>query len=530
MTQHELIIESLRKDYCPPINDELFEALRLDYDDLMNPDNLASLRSTLDTLKANAVLEETSGFDPSGTSGQVAARSDALSDPSGSSVERSSQYEVESITTALSDFTWNDSVKDGQSLLPSWGDLSDQQKEDRLSALLPQTNRTTIKFQLRQNGYKFEQTMDDLLVLAFLDEDSKSNPNDLESYATGAYSRPSRKKRGKKQNKAVYTSSSAATSAEVLRVRNAWAAGKEEVDFIASRTQLSAHTVASIYHSNGASLAATVRAIAVRNAPATSKMGEIETSIQVHAADIAQDYPTMPVEQIIGLLAVTRNTPSAAVDLVKALGEAPAWDSHDVERIVPKYAPVEVLADASSNTARTSRASPPALKTDPSTAQLRATANRVAGSEAFSKASSAYRRGKSDRYMGGAAAYYSELGRHHLKMAQAQTSSAADALVFQNESADSIDLHGIGVMDAVRIASEKTQGWWDGLGDRKFASGGGSISSGFRIVTGIGRHSKNGAPRIGPAVAKRLMNDGWKVDIGSGELFVIGKRRNCYSA
>ena len=82
------------------------------------------------------------------------------------------------------------------------------------------------------------------------------------------------------------------------------------------------------------------------------------------------------------------------------------------------------------------------------------------------------------------------------------------------------------VADAIRIASDRTSAWWEGLGDTKYAPGGGGPArSGYRIVTGIGSHSKNHAPRIGPAVAKMLVREGWRVEVGHGELIVTGKAR-----
>jgi hypothetical protein len=89
-----------------------------------------------------------------------------------------------------------------------------------------------------------------------------------------------------------------------------------------------------------------------------------------------------------------------------------------------------------------------------------------------------------------------------------------------------LDLHGVSVADATRIARNRTGAWWDGLGDAKYAPGGGGPArSGFRIVTGIGSHSKNHAPRIGPAVTKMLVKEGWKVEVGHGELVVVGRVR-----
>ncbi|KAI2825286.1 hypothetical protein CBS133816_8680 [Aspergillus niger] len=127
--------------------------------------------------------------------------------------------------------------------------------------------------------------------------------------------------------------------------------------------------------------------------------------------------------------------------------------------------------------------------------------------------------------MGGAAAYYSAVGRDHLERAKRNAAAAADALVDTQSTWNSLDLHGVSVQDAVRIASERVSEWWDSLGDAKYSRGSGArdpIQGGYRIVTGLGRHSHDGTSRLGPAVAKMLAREGWRVEIGAGVLTVVG--------
>ncbi|BCS16019.1 hypothetical protein ALUC_80226S [Aspergillus luchuensis] len=127
--------------------------------------------------------------------------------------------------------------------------------------------------------------------------------------------------------------------------------------------------------------------------------------------------------------------------------------------------------------------------------------------------------------MGGAAAYYSAVGRDHLERAKRNAAAAADALVDSQSTWNSLDLHGVSVQDAVRISSERVSEWWDSLGDAKYMRGSGAsnpVQGGYRIVTGLGRHSHDGTSRLGPAVAKMLAREGWRVEIGAGVLTVVG--------
>lgn len=126
--------------------------------------------------------------------------------------------------------------------------------------------------------------------------------------------------------------------------------------------------------------------------------------------------------------------------------------------------------------------------------------------------------------MGGAAAYYSAVGRDHLERAKRDASAAADSLVDSQSHSSMLDLHGVSVQDAVRIASERVEEWWESLGDAKYMRG--ARPAGYRIVTGVGRHSHDGTSRLGPAVGKMLAREGWKVEIGEGMLTVLGVTGN----
>jgi hypothetical protein len=103
-----------------------------------------------------------------------------------------------------------------------------------------------------------------------------------------------------------------------------------------------------------------------------------------------------------------------------------------------------------------------------------------------------------------------------------QASREAEALVERRSSATLIDLHGVFVMDGVRIARTKLWGWWNELepeGRKDLARKGG----GFTVVTGIGRHSEGGVSRMRQAVGAYLKNDGWKFETLTGKFLVTGR-------
>ncbi len=149
----------------------------------------------------------------------------------------------------------------------------------------------------------------------------------------------------------------------------------------------------------------------------------------------------------------------------------------------------------------------------------------IARSNAFIQANAAYRKSKSKPLMGGAAAYYSSVGRDAAAGLAQHEAAAADALVAGQSNADEIDLHGVNVKDAVRITRTRVHAWWDGGAAEWARQGKVQGHGGFRVVTGIGRHSAGGKSRLGPAVGAMLVREGWKVEVGDGVVTVRGRAR-----
>jgi hypothetical protein len=148
--------------------------------------------------------------------------------------------------------------------------------------------------------------------------------------------------------------------------------------------------------------------------------------------------------------------------------------------------------------------------------------------DAFQQASAAYRRGKSTPLMRQAAGYYAQEGRDYNANLKAMSQVEADSFVMLQSGSNYLDLHGVTVANATRIAKQRTQAWWDSLGEsriREWGNARGGVGEGYRIVTGLGRHSEGGRGKLTPAVLKTLINDGWKVEVGTGELLVTGHSR-----
>lgn len=523
---------------------------------------MKQLHDTLDALKVTAEEQQDLPFDPTGTGGLGVAGvldPDGISEPSTSRNDTSGSRETD-ITSLQSDLSslgieQKDTKKrtnHDRQLSPNGrasyivgpnGSLSltgmTVEKTAYLTEMFPSVDVFTIKHTLTKCDNDVDRSMDVLLNLAFFEEQGPTDdglkvsiPKGVDGFAEGS-SGVNGKKKGKsrkpKVNNNALTSPSSPDSAVTspqseAAVVNKWDAGKKDVEFICSRTfpVLQKEAVASAYHSNGASLSATINFLAASHAPKDDASRSDDPVTVAQVAELAQEFPTIPSTTLEGLLKITRNSISAANELAAAMTVQPsAPQLSDLIRInVPspvtdqQEKPVTVKPPAS-----------PKIASDYDSAQSAARAHLVAGADAFAKASAAYRRSKSDRLMGGAAAYYSAVGRDHIEKAKRETSAAADALVDSQSTSDVLDLHGVSVQDAVRIASARVSQWWDYLGDAKYGPGGGAARYPYRIVTGVGRHNRDGTSRLGPAVGKMLAREGWRVEVGEGVLTVTGMAR-----
>ncbi|KAL4943682.1 hypothetical protein BDV06DRAFT_189437 [Aspergillus oleicola] len=543
MVEHnEATLSELEKEYCPPLDPALFTAIVFDYD-LSDAAQLQQLRETLDALKHSAWEQEDLPFDPSGTSG-LNSNGSHESDPSISQADtnpsRGTDATSEFSALSLSDRSRSTCPSRVSYIVGPDGTLSlagatEEDKIFYLSEMFPTTERFTIEHTLRKSDGDVDKCMDVLLNFAFfedehLDEDGKiSLPRGVDGFENGdAGQKKSRKRKGKNRNgKNRDTASSDSPDndfglPEQSNTVNKWDVAQKDVDFICARTFpiLKKETVTSTYHANGASLSTTIQALAKLHAPKDRAAINEHPVMTSQVDELTQDFPEIIPENLAGLLIITRNSISAAHELAKAY--ATVTEPRPVADMI-KFTSTPPPLDIEEETPkrRTATSSSPR---DYEQVTASAGYHYAAGAEALTKASAAFRRGKSDKLMGGAAAYYSAVGREHLERAKRDAAASADKYARRNATANSIDLHGLSVQDAVRITSDHVSEWWESLGDSKYMRGsdGDAARGGYRIITGVGRHSHDGTSRLGPAVGKMLAREGWRVNVEPGVLTVVG--------
>lgn len=507
--------------YCPPLDDAAFYAIASDYE---LPVDQIALTAVLDDLSAAAVFQESESFDPSGTGGSAATivphSSGSRTTPEGASTSN----DLTSVTTGLTELN----LKVPGYIEEKLKDLSVEGQQQWLKNLFPSLDDVHIQDVLEVSS-SLGQAVDELLNFSFLkDDEIGAFPRDAGSKGVDGFAEKERpiQRKGRSRRKARANESSRASSTGSFASdspisSNVWNAAADDVEFICSRTALPPHTVRSVYHAQGARLPPTIRALAENEGAVWSKVESVDSIMRMQIAEVKADFEFVPDSQVYGLLVLARNIPSAARELLEAMTRIS--ESEMTGQIQAQYAALDLspgnLPSESTTTDSWTTVAPG------NTRQL-ASVHGIAASNAFTQASTAYRKSKSDHLMGGAAAYYASVGRENLKAAKRLQAAAANSHVAAQSSSTILDLHGVSVADATRIASNRTQSWWEGLGDAKYAPGGGGpMRAGFKIVSGVGSHSKNHAPRIGPAVTKMLVGEGWRVEVGHGELLVTGKAR-----
>ncbi|KAG9957471.1 hypothetical protein KCU61_g9095, partial [Aureobasidium melanogenum] len=522
------LFHQLEAECCPPIDSALFSAIVSDYD-LTNSDAVTELRATLDALKATAIEEEATGFDASGSGAQHGDYSPGhpASVPGSASVSR--ETDMTSLSNGLSSV---DLDFEGSPDCAEYDfEACDQNtKVSILKDIFPSLSEYTISHTLAHHESKWKPAFDDLLNQVYFEEGGTIDGKDkVSAKGIDAFSEENvvkRGRKGKKRGKNIKTINATRSSSLPTESRpstNQWQTAQSDVDFISDRANIPSQVVLSLYNQENRSVPRTISAILKTFLPEDTRSEE--PGIQVEASTLGQEYPGLAPAYLVALIKLTQPSITAAHELAKALTTKPLTHETGSRVIIPQYAPVQISeGDDFSNRSSfdTDTSTVDFGSASASTAKLRA-ARQVA----MEQARAAYRKSRSDRLMGGAAEYYSQVGRDHGAALHQSQAAEANAIVAAQSSAFEIDLHGVTVENAVRIARQRTNAWWNGLGENKVNGrvGAAERASGFRIITGVGRHSAGGKGVLGPAVKKGLEQDGWRLEINSGAITVRGKNR-----
>ena len=535
----------LQKEYCPPLDSALFYSFFSEY--LDEGVSLNQLRKQLDTVKEITLTTDDAAFDPSGTSG--------LHENTGShgSSERARSWhgDVSSESTEDTDRTSMSQVlkpvnSGGNTAEEKHADGMDLNKEeyDHWLQSLPPTDKAAklkemfcnsknfdIGYILHKNGHNYHKALDELLTHARLEQEG------LEEKGTEAFAGPAmssrerramkeREKKQKREKRQPIRRTSSTPALESARDNplssNQWLRVDDVVNYINDRTYISPELIRSTYHSSGATLPSTIAALCA------SKDGEVSSNpclpdappaaIEAQAKELATEFlRRLQYSQAQVLIKLTYPSTTSARELALALTSSPNVPS--TPTITPQY--IQRPPSPPS-------ASPPAPSSPTPHVPLsntRAAALATIRSSANAQSRSASRKARSDHLMGGAASYYSSVGRDAAAALRQDESARADARVSSQSKPGEVDLHGLNVKDAVRVSRDRVESWWESEG-REWARAGKVMNGGgLRIITGLGRHSAGGRAVLGPAVGRMLNDEGWKVQVGQGVVNVVGRAR-----
>jgi hypothetical protein len=541
------LVVQIEAQYCPPLDPALVSAILLDYD-VENAEDLAAARRTLDELKEDAILNEAVAFDPSGTGAvdQDPISNDHTESHVGTSASQSRETDSTSLTNDISALDFDDGLTESASedetreKVTDFDQLDEATKIRRLQRIFRELSRYTIQHTLRKYNGKWDAAVDDLLSqAALLNADGLSAEDLVVAKGIDGFSEQHHLQRGRKgkarnrkpRNPNERRSSSLPGLHEASRAdtKNTWKTAAEDINFIASRTGMSTAHISSIYYSKGASVSQTIGAVlgSLFEDRTTSRVDD--AIVVTQATELKHDFPTISMDYLQALIKITYPSRDAAHELAKALVSKPSTTDAGGIRIIPQFAPLDGVDGNTSwnEITRKARSATSSRSTslDVASSAARKDAYAQAQAIAYSKAGAAHRKARSDRLMGGAAAYYGQLGREYAALSSSAAAETADRLVASQSMSNELDLHGVDVANAVRIAREKVAAWWDRLGENRVngRTGAEERLAGYRIVVGLGKHSEGGRSKLGPAVTKMLKQEGWRVESLGAVVTVKGR-------
>ncbi|GAA5852266.1 hypothetical protein JCM8547_006718 [Rhodosporidiobolus lusitaniae] len=138
--------------------------------------------------------------------------------------------------------------------------------------------------------------------------------------------------------------------------------------------------------------------------------------------------------------------------------------------------------------------------------------------EAFREAARAFQRGHGRGVERGGATVWAEKGRGYERERRRWEEEGARRTVGERKlitGKDVIDLHGLTLSQALTVVDDACNDWW--------SSSRCSFSpTPLRIITGVGRHSRNQRAVLAPAVTRHLDKNGWRWKWDDGPLVARG--------
>ncbi|KAK4077960.1 uncharacterized protein Triagg1_3654 [Trichoderma aggressivum f. europaeum] len=505
-------LQQLRDSFHSLLDDSLIVAIASDYD-LSTSTGYDEACSTLRSLAQNVVFEEASSFDPSGAY-RFTEHQDQNPIDDAAPVSRFNQGNVtsddESIDTLSSDTRLSKSEVLERDIM-------------QLQSLFPRIDGVDIRHVLNNADGVVAAALDSLLNLQYIQSTSDQAPSSNE-WSLGA--NESGAKSAGKAGETGYDGSVSNSS----RLNTPAA-----ITYIAKRLHMSTEEVSIMYAESGNSKIGTV--IGILDQHLLQENGEPLTSTEKKAAgDLKQKYRGVPEIYLEVIVQITGSMSTSSAELASLLNTYFSKRSMNQKlelsyRLTPlPHEDIEGLAgaavDALAERKGARQRSPPVTRAGADLTRTLQASNALhkQKQDAMASAGTLYRRGASNPVYRQAAGYYAQRARELGRRAQEATSAAADIHVDQQSTNTTIDLHGVSVLDGVRIARQRAVDWWQTRRELRYESREGQSSErNLTIITGLGHHSAGGVSPLRQAVAAALTRDGWKFRVETGKFVLTGR-------
>ncbi|TEA18936.1 Smr domain-containing protein [Colletotrichum sidae] len=510
--------------------------------DLHDAAQLVNVRAMLHSLAQDVLAEEASGFNASGVPDAVSTN-DTGTETRDSSTNVSEGLHLKDSDSTGTGLTSPSALEDSEYDVPrikTFDGDSEEEKLLQLQEMFSDLKPHDVSFALKKARGDFQMALETLLNVQFL-ESIGERPKGVDGFfePERPISKPGKKKnKGKKRKELLIDDSSGSSSAADTSPVAEDNERTEKILYVVEKLDLPFEEVASVFEARRGSVERTIVEFLERY----TKQGVVvddknSTFGKQHLHELKKQYRHIPERLLSPLVEVTRSdhqwTEEVAALLNRYFGKLPA------KRLDVDYKLVPIAGEDVEGSSvgwqkvapsKTSVISPigrplnsPALSSPtfgPRTYKQAMDAigvRREASTHSFNTAGQVYKKGHLYRQ---AAGFYADRGREEARSFAKAKSVAADMHVASTSSANEIDLHGVEVADGVRIARERVWDWWNNLGEYRARK----AQEGFNIVTGRGLHSAGGVSRLRQGVIAALVNDGWKVSVGTGSYRVTGRR------
>ncbi|TQV94930.1 Smr domain-containing protein [Cordyceps javanica] len=529
--RNEPFLQKLVESFRTLLDESLVRAIASDHE-LYKKSGFAAATEVLQNLSQDVLAEEDSGFNPSGVTGfQDSHSQDTIDTHTVTSATSTSQHvsgnretnsTSPSLTSDLGDDAWV------APRVTSFNNDSAEDKSLQLHAMFPKLKEFDINYALKKCNNDFQSALDHLLNMQYLEETGQQTKG-VDGFAqTESITRRKGKGKGRRRREPSPDTKNA-VPADLIRE------AKEQTDigYIAERFNLTFDAVSETYYDNHCSSPATV--IAILDQRLSQDPDPIDdTSSNETLSFLSRKYKQVPEKYLKGIVSATDSIMSFSDNLAQlASKEFARARKGKGQRMtlecIMKPLLVDELAGSPPRHAGSfspSKLSSPAVHSSPAASNF-AEAIKMSQSlhqakrDASASAANMHRKGGSNGLYRQAASYYTEQARVHARGAKAATSAAADLLVDEQSYGRNIDLHGVSVADGTRIARQQATSWWQQLGEYKAQE---AKTNPLVIITGLGRHSAGGVSQLRRSVAAALLQDGWKVEVGTGNFTISGRR------